>query len=100
MTSDLDIYRTASVLVREHGEDAALEAAHLAVRCWIREMWMACGAEADLYRNVMHPPRHGATSTYSFVGFHSRASRCASAICARVMRLVAYSRFRTAVSWS
>ena len=27
MTSDLDIYRTASVLTREHGEDAALEAA-------------------------------------------------------------------------
>jgi hypothetical protein len=27
MTSDLDIYRTASVLIREHGEDAALEAA-------------------------------------------------------------------------
>ncbi len=27
MTSDLDIYRTASVLIREHGEDADLEAA-------------------------------------------------------------------------
>ncbi len=27
MTSDLDIYRTANVLIREHGEDAALEAA-------------------------------------------------------------------------
>jgi len=27
LTSDLDIYRTASVLIREHGEDAALEAA-------------------------------------------------------------------------
>jgi hypothetical protein len=27
MTSDLDIYRTASVLIREHREDAALEAA-------------------------------------------------------------------------
>ena len=26
MTSDLDIYRTASVLIREYGEDAALEA--------------------------------------------------------------------------
>ncbi len=26
MTSDLDIYRTANVLIREHGEDAALEA--------------------------------------------------------------------------
>ncbi len=26
MTSDLDIYRSAAVLVREHGEDAALEA--------------------------------------------------------------------------
>jgi len=25
MTSDLDSYRTASVLIREHGEDAALE---------------------------------------------------------------------------
>ncbi len=24
MTSDLDIYRTANVLIREHGEDAAL----------------------------------------------------------------------------
>ena len=25
MTSDLDIYRSAQVLIREHGEDAALE---------------------------------------------------------------------------
>ena len=30
MTSDLDIYRTASVLIREHGEEAALEAAERA----------------------------------------------------------------------
>ena len=30
MTSDLDIYRTANVLIREHGEDAALEAAQSA----------------------------------------------------------------------
>ena len=30
LTSDLDIYRTASVLIREHGEDAALEAAQRA----------------------------------------------------------------------
>ncbi len=30
MTSDLDIYRTASVLIREHGEDAALETAQRA----------------------------------------------------------------------
>ncbi len=30
MTSDPDIYRTASVLLREHGEDAALEAAQRA----------------------------------------------------------------------
>jgi hypothetical protein len=27
VTSDLDIYRSAQVLIREHGEDAALEAA-------------------------------------------------------------------------
>ncbi len=27
MTSDLDIYRSANVLIREHGEDATLEAA-------------------------------------------------------------------------
>ncbi len=27
MTSDLDIYRSANVLIRQHGEDAALEAA-------------------------------------------------------------------------
>lgn len=27
MTSDLDIYRSAAVLIRQHGEDAALEAA-------------------------------------------------------------------------
>ncbi len=27
MTSDLDIYRTANVLIREHGDEAALEAA-------------------------------------------------------------------------
>jgi hypothetical protein len=30
MTSDIDIYRTASVLIRECGEDAALEAAQRA----------------------------------------------------------------------
>jgi hypothetical protein len=30
VTSDLDIYRTASVLIREHGEDATLEAAQRA----------------------------------------------------------------------
>ncbi len=30
MTSDLDIYRTANVLIRQHGEDAALEAAQSA----------------------------------------------------------------------
>ncbi len=30
MTSDLDIYRTANVRIREHGEDAALEAAQCA----------------------------------------------------------------------
>ena len=30
MTSDLDIYRTASVLIREHGEYAVLEAAQRA----------------------------------------------------------------------
>ncbi len=27
MTSDLDIYRSANVLIREHGEEAALDAA-------------------------------------------------------------------------
>ncbi len=27
MTSDLDIYRSANVLIREHGDEAALEAA-------------------------------------------------------------------------
>jgi hypothetical protein len=27
MTSDLDLYRTANVLIREHGEDADLQAA-------------------------------------------------------------------------
>ncbi len=31
MTSNLDIYRTASVLIREHGEEAALEAALRAI---------------------------------------------------------------------
>ena len=30
MTSDLDIFRSASVLIREHGEAAALEAAQRA----------------------------------------------------------------------
>ncbi len=30
VTSDLDFYRTASVLLRKHGEDAALEAAQRA----------------------------------------------------------------------
>ncbi len=32
MTSDLDIYRTASILIRERGEDAAIEAAMRADR--------------------------------------------------------------------
>ena len=27
MTSDLDIYRTANILIREHGEDAPIQAA-------------------------------------------------------------------------
>ncbi len=30
MTSDIDIFRSASVLIREHGDDAALEAAQRA----------------------------------------------------------------------
>ncbi len=30
MTSDLDIFRSANVLIREHGKDAALEAAQRA----------------------------------------------------------------------
>ncbi len=30
MTSDLDIFRTATVLIREHGKDADLEAAQRA----------------------------------------------------------------------
>ena len=30
MTPDLDIYRSANVLIREHGQDAALEAARCA----------------------------------------------------------------------
>ena len=30
MTSEIDIYHTASVLIREHGEDAALEDAQRA----------------------------------------------------------------------
>ena len=30
MTSDLDIYRTANVLVKHYGEDAALEAVEVA----------------------------------------------------------------------
>ncbi len=31
MTSDLDIYRTASVLIKQHGEDATIHAAMRAV---------------------------------------------------------------------
>ncbi len=31
MTFDLDIYRSANVLIREHGEDAAVEAAMRAI---------------------------------------------------------------------
>jgi len=31
MTSDLDIYRSANVLIREHGEDAALDATTWAI---------------------------------------------------------------------
>lgn len=30
MTSDLDIYRSAAVLIRQHGDGASLEAARLA----------------------------------------------------------------------
>lgn len=36
MTSDLDVYRTAQVLVREHGENAATEAAMRADRLLAR----------------------------------------------------------------
>ncbi len=33
MIRDLDIYRSADVLIREHGEDAALDAATWAIGC-------------------------------------------------------------------
>ena len=61
------------------------------------------GQRRTLVRDLPAPSmemadRGFAASAYSFFGFHSRASRCASAICAGVMRLAAYSRFRTAVS--
>ncbi len=58
MTSDLDIYRTASVLIREHGEDAALEAAQRHLRlaapwgtpngrlCSVASMSALCGYES------------------------------------------------------
>ncbi len=34
MIPDLDIYRSANVLIREHGEDAAVEAATLPHCLW------------------------------------------------------------------
>ena len=44
MTSDLDIYRTASVLIREHGENAALEAAQRADAPCLTEVLLATGS--------------------------------------------------------
>ncbi len=45
MTSDLDIYRTANVLVKHYGEDAALEAAQRAPTPCLRKAqpWTASG---------------------------------------------------------
>lgn len=43
MTSDLDIYRTASVLIRERGENTALEAAQRA------DAWLDRGEMSEFW---------------------------------------------------
>ena len=54
MTSDLDVYRTASVLIREHGEDAALEAARRADAMLEKGAWSGPGA-LELHPHVLAP---------------------------------------------
>ena len=49
MTSDLDIYRTAQLLIREHGEDGALEAAQRT------DAMLECG---DMEGCVVWKPAH------------------------------------------
>ena len=36
MTSDLDIYRSAKLLIDQHGDDASIHAAQEADACWER----------------------------------------------------------------
>ncbi len=61
MTSDLDIYRTASVLIREHGKDAALEAAQRADAMLEKgdmegaAVWRRVSAQSDQGRALVGP---------------------------------------------
>ncbi len=49
MANDLDIYRTANVLVKHYGEDAALEAAQRApISCSRRAAWTGSACERVL----------------------------------------------------
>ncbi len=43
MPTDLDIYRSAELLIDQHGQDALLEAALRADELWIRATWTASG---------------------------------------------------------
>ncbi len=80
MTSDLDIYRTANVLIREHGEDAALEAAQRAdamlegeanqfVRGWraairVAKAILLVAPQCPLRVNLRHPAPCQFTSAF------------------------------------
>jgi hypothetical protein len=57
MTSDLDIYRSANVLIREHGEDASLEAPSNANDRF--------GSQADVPRHTHLRPVSGVKRTLS-----------------------------------
>ena len=50
MTSDLDIFRTATVLIREHGKDATLEAAQRADAMLEKASWTGSGCGSAFWR--------------------------------------------------
>jgi hypothetical protein len=62
MTSDLDIYRAAEVLIEQFASDAWLEASNLAKLSigdgqlvWLRVMWATCSCEGAAGRSPTAP---------------------------------------------
>ena len=60
MPSDLDVYRSASVLIDQHGADALVEAAQRTDAFWPRGISMATpfGRASRLQYNVSRPMNH------------------------------------------